>query len=111
MSVLFSYQTFETSDACVESLRQSLTCSADVTTVPFEWRESKIMKPKVPGTRMCRNFADIQKWAFKRSVSVTNKRTHVEDGIAVDYAHFGTDPEVADAMYAPSGWDKTADDL
>lgn len=64
-----------------------------------------------PSTRMCRNFEKIQKWAFDHSVKIQSKRSHVEDGIVVDYNHYKTDPDADSAAYTPYGWDKTAQDL
>ncbi|OAA60110.1 hypothetical protein ISF_06121 [Cordyceps fumosorosea ARSEF 2679] len=101
-------------DHCIESLRQSLTCSADVSAIPYRWHpERRIAEPDVRGAHICRDFSRIRDWAFARFVPLPGKRRHVEDGVVVDYSGAGRDPEevLAEALARPDGWDKTVDDL
>jgi hypothetical protein len=54
---------------CVESIRQSLQCSSDVSTIYWEWsqKESKMMG-NLKTTHTCRNFEKIQDWARRHSM-------------------------------------------
>ncbi|EGX90076.1 hypothetical protein CCM_06496 [Cordyceps militaris CM01] len=101
-------------DHCVEMLRESLTCSADVSVIPYRWhRETNIAEPDIRSVHMCRNFTKIRDWAFERFLSLTSKRIHVENGTVVDYAGAGRDPEevLAEKLANPENWNKTVKDL
>jgi hypothetical protein len=67
-------------DHCSESLRQSLMCSSDVSTIHWVWSD----KPhrwqaddRVVHT--CRNFEAIRDWAFERTAGVVDFGTWVPD--------------------------------
>ncbi|KAM3462620.1 hypothetical protein MY5147_007693 [Beauveria neobassiana] len=100
---------------CIEAIRESLTCSADVSAVPYRWHpETKIAEPDIRSVHVCRNFTKIRDWAFERFVPMTSKRMHVEDGVVVDYSGAGRDPELvlAQKLANPGAhWNKTVHDL
>ncbi|KAM3519678.1 hypothetical protein NHJ13051_007334 [Beauveria bassiana] len=102
-------------DHCIEAIRESLTCSADVSAVPYRWHpETKIAEPDIRSVHVCRNFTKIRDWAFERFVPMTSKRMHVEDGVVVDYSGAGRDPELvlAQELANPGDhWNKTVHDL
>ncbi|XWW94201.1 hypothetical protein V2A60_002143 [Cordyceps javanica] len=102
------------SNHCIEVLRESLTCAADVSAIPYRWHhETKIAEPDIRSVHMCRNFTKIREWAFGRFIPMTTKRKHVEDGVVVDYTGVGRDPEevLAEELANPEGWNKTVNDL
>ncbi|KAJ4147382.1 hypothetical protein LMH87_001904 [Akanthomyces muscarius] len=101
-------------DHCIEALRESLTCSVDVSVVPYRWHpDTKIAEPDIRSMHMCRNFTKIRDWAFDRFISMTSKREHVEDGVVVDYSDVGSDPEavLTEKLADPQDWNKTVYDL
>lgn len=54
-------------DHCVDSLRQSLMCSVDVTPLVWQWsdeRQKYLEKAQV--THTCRNFEGVKSWAAQR---------------------------------------------
>jgi hypothetical protein len=54
---------------CVESIRQSLQCFSDVSTLYWEWSEkTQRMLGNTKTTHTCRNFEKIQDWAKKNSM-------------------------------------------
>lgn len=80
-------------DHCIDSIRQSLMCSADVATMAFSWLPSKILEPNMEVTHTCRNFSKIRDWAVSRWVKIPNRRKRVQNGTIVDYSSWGPDPE------------------
>lgn len=51
---------------CYEQLRQSLQCSSDISTIYWEWSETKQrMFGSVKTTHTCKNFEKIRDWALK----------------------------------------------
>ncbi|KAM3430086.1 hypothetical protein NHJ13734_007893 [Beauveria thailandica] len=98
----------------LEAIRESLTCSVDVSVVPYRWHpETNIAEPDIRSAHVCRNFTKIRDWAFERFVPMTSKRMHVEDGVVVDYSGDGRDPELvlAEELANPAHWNKTMHDL
>ncbi|EOA80854.1 uncharacterized protein SETTUDRAFT_100702, partial [Exserohilum turcica Et28A] len=76
-------------DHCIESIRQSLMCNADVTPMHYEWNdEIKSVVPKITITHVCRNFEKIKKWAADRWVDWkwSDNRKVVENGEVKDYS-------------------------
>jgi hypothetical protein len=50
---------------CYDQLRQSLQCSADISTIYWEWsREKKKMLGSLETTHTCRDFEKIREWAL-----------------------------------------------
>lgn len=65
-------------DHCVESLRQSLICSSDVSPIVYRWsdRFSKNLA-KLNTVHSCRNFEDVRDWAFGRWVEEVTVESEV----------------------------------
>ncbi|PLN76268.1 hypothetical protein BDW42DRAFT_179149 [Aspergillus taichungensis] len=67
-------------DHCIDSLRQSLMCSADVSTIHWLWDDDdKIYKADPRTIHMCRNFDAIRDWAFARRARPNDRTTYVSD--------------------------------
>lgn len=56
-------------DHCVDAIRQSLMCSADISVLTWTWNENKRQNMEM-GTILhtCRKFDKIQMWARKHAV-------------------------------------------
>ncbi|KAL4942954.1 hypothetical protein BDV06DRAFT_211448 [Aspergillus oleicola] len=67
-------------DHCSESLRQSLMCSSDVSTIHWVWSD-EYQRWQADGrvAHTCRNFEAIRAWAFERTAGVVDFGTWVED--------------------------------
>lgn len=52
---------------CIESLRQSLTCSADISPLVWQWVD-RVKQVKIVGNiaHTCRNYDKIKQWALDR---------------------------------------------
>lgn len=74
---------------CVDSIRQSLMCSSDISTIVWQWSESLqkvIVKGNVAHT--CRNFDRIRDWAKERTLRTEHDVSmNVEDGIIIPIYH------------------------
>ncbi|KAL9071438.1 MAG: hypothetical protein Q9157_005471 [Trypethelium eluteriae] len=65
-------RAFEEEDLsqCFESIRQTLMCNADVSTMHWEWdEEQQRAKPKPTNVHTCRDFEAIQQWALNHQIS------------------------------------------
>jgi len=63
---------------CLEHLRQAVMCHADVSTLYYRWDEvDKMSKMSMEITHMCRNFENIQEWAFARYFDRFDRHTQV----------------------------------
>lgn len=57
---------------CVDSIRQSLMCSADVSTIFFEWSEDRnFTLPNGQVTHTCRRWDDLVDWATEHYMKTT----------------------------------------
>ncbi|KAL4799883.1 hypothetical protein BDV19DRAFT_200462 [Aspergillus venezuelensis] len=67
-------------DHCSESLRQSLMCSSDVSTIHWAWSD-KHQKWQADGRvqHTCRDFNRIREWAFERTAGLVDFGKWVED--------------------------------
>ncbi|KAL4982440.1 hypothetical protein BDW68DRAFT_195347 [Aspergillus falconensis] len=67
-------------DHCSESLRQSLMCSSDVSTIHWVW-SGKHHRWQADGrvAHTCRDFAAIRDWAFERTAGVVDFEKWVPD--------------------------------
>ncbi|KAK1751709.1 hypothetical protein QBC47DRAFT_433713 [Echria macrotheca] len=93
-------------DHCIESIRQSITCSSDVSPVLFQWLKSKqINLPHLELVHRCRNFDKIKDWAFERFVDLGDRRQHVQDnGRIADYSNISPNPEQEPGLLDPPKW-------
>ncbi|KAK1755484.1 hypothetical protein QBC47DRAFT_413247 [Echria macrotheca] len=100
-------------DHCIESIRQSVMCHADIATFTYRWSDKdKIMKPELGSTHICRNFTIVREYAMERNVDWQNIRAHVEDGEVVDYTNSGPHPyDDPHLEEAPEGWKYRREDL
>ncbi|KAJ4147635.1 hypothetical protein LMH87_002147 [Akanthomyces muscarius] len=55
-------------DHCIDIIRQSLQCSADMTKIDVVWNEAKHrIVPDLNGEHVCRNFRQLQSWMLNGS--------------------------------------------
>jgi hypothetical protein len=56
-------------DHCIDSLRQSLTCNADISVLTWNWdhREQRNV-PQATVSHVCKRFVKIQEWAREHAV-------------------------------------------
>ncbi|KAL4899979.1 hypothetical protein BDW74DRAFT_171071 [Aspergillus multicolor] len=83
-------------DHCIDSLRQSLMCHADISPIPFHVNvpASKGIFPRLATTHTCRNFTKIQEWARERFAGVWEVELEPEDAQRItETAGFSQDPE------------------
>lgn len=58
----------KTTDHCIDIIRQSLQCSADMTKIDVVWNEAKHrIVPDLNGEHVCRNFRQLQSWMLDGS--------------------------------------------
>lgn len=59
-------------DHCLESLRQSVMCSADINVYTLKWTPHSRYKPtvKVPQPHACVNWATLHDWMKERAASL-----------------------------------------
>lgn len=70
-------------DHCVDAIRQSLMCSADISTVVWQWSDG-LQKNVFQGgvAHMCRDFDMIQDWARQRALPYHyDSSIHIVDDI------------------------------
>jgi hypothetical protein len=54
---------------CVDSIRQSLMCSSDISTIYWSWNEERGRTlANAQTTHVCRDFEKIREWASERVV-------------------------------------------
>ncbi|KAF9530399.1 hypothetical protein CPB83DRAFT_810742 [Crepidotus variabilis] len=67
---------------CMDSLRQALMCSSDITPIPWSWNyETKEAKPVADIQHSCRNFNKVKEWARENHVKSFNPKVYVEDDL------------------------------
>ncbi|KAL3473610.1 hypothetical protein BJX99DRAFT_261142 [Aspergillus californicus] len=75
-------------DHCVNSVRQSLMCAADISTIHWSWVQEDQMWEADPQTvHTCRDFEAIRDWAFENRVGAIDRAVWVEDPLRVN-GHF-----------------------
>ncbi|KAL5344047.1 hypothetical protein BJX70DRAFT_352466 [Aspergillus crustosus] len=69
-------------DHCIQSLRESLTCTADISTIFWSWDEAAQKNlPNAHTTHTCRDFGKLQEWARERRVdTLPNAGLAVHEG-------------------------------
>ncbi|KAF5328245.1 hypothetical protein D9619_013402 [Psilocybe cf. subviscida] len=70
---------------CVDSIRQSLMCSADISTVVWQWDATQQNNTFRGGVaHKCRNFGMIQDWARERAIPFHyDTSIHIDDSIRI----------------------------
>lgn len=65
-------------DHCIEMIRQSLTCSADITVDVWAWNEQKQMVTvRADNMHTCRDFEAIRQWALERPAGEFDRTIHM----------------------------------
>ncbi|KAK3688793.1 hypothetical protein B0T22DRAFT_460242 [Podospora appendiculata] len=67
-------------DHCVDSIRETLMCHADVAPIPFRvnFPANKAIVPRLATTHTCRNFTKIQQWAKEHRAGSWNYNVTAE---------------------------------
>ncbi|KAL1958761.1 hypothetical protein VTO42DRAFT_3880 [Malbranchea cinnamomea] len=69
-------------DHCIDSIRQSLMCSSDISTIPWTWDEEDQEAKAVGATiHTCRDFDRISEWAREHRIGPFNTKIHVTDDL------------------------------
>jgi Mycotoxin biosynthesis protein UstYa len=98
-------------DHCIESIRQSLTCNADISATTYKWTKSKRIDPVMNVVHKCRDFDRLQEWVKSRWVPWGNRQSHVENGQVVDYSQTTDSLKRLGDDFTPPGWEYTAEDM
>jgi len=79
---------FDHTDHCVNSIRQSIMCSIDVTPNVWSWDERRQRNfPRLDSVHSCRNFEKIKEWAINHHIHKDFVLTvHMEDDL--NYTEF-----------------------
>ncbi|OJJ42007.1 hypothetical protein ASPZODRAFT_2129235 [Penicilliopsis zonata CBS 506.65] len=68
---------------CIDALRQSLMCSADITPLPWAWDAVAHQAKEVAETaHTCRDFDRIRQWAIDRRIKYFDRTLFVPDELA-----------------------------
>ena len=59
-------------DHCIDVLRTSLTCTADISLYTFRWEETNLKKPKLKSNskRYCVDWEALGDWSRRRAVDL-----------------------------------------
>jgi hypothetical protein len=99
-------------DHCIDTIRQSLMCSADVAVIGYEWFErEKMTRGRFNAVHKCRDWSRIREWAEDNWVPFPRHHAHVieETLKVVDYGQ-DFDPTVV-KDYEPEWWPKMRGDM
>ncbi|KAF7168197.1 hypothetical protein CNMCM5623_001267 [Aspergillus felis] len=67
-------------DHCIEMIRQSLMCSADITVDVWAWNEEKQMVTvRADNMHTCRDFEAIRQWALEREAGEFDRTINLVD--------------------------------
>jgi hypothetical protein len=74
---------FDHIDHCIQSLRESITCSADITPNVWLWEDRYGFNiPRIDTVHTCRNFQKINDWAEPRSIDAPwDRSVHMLDDL------------------------------
>ncbi|KAF9523981.1 hypothetical protein CPB83DRAFT_949088, partial [Crepidotus variabilis] len=65
---------------CIDSIRQSVMCSVDITPIPWQWGfEDKVARPVADIQHTCRNFDKVREWAKENHLKKFDKTVYVKD--------------------------------
>ena len=73
-SILVEHETHSNSSGtlehCIDTLRQTIMCHADVTPLPWRVEDppTSRLTPRLATTHVCRNFTKIQNWAIEHNL-------------------------------------------
>lgn len=72
-------------DHCIDSIRQSLMCHADVTPLPFMWSEASHEALAVATVlHSCKDFGAVHRWGRENHVRGFDRKTTVYDPLDDD---------------------------
>ena len=73
-------------DHCVDSIRQSLMCSADISPLVWQWKEEfQETKIRADIVHTCRDFESIRQWAVEHQLRDNfDLHIRVEDDIVIE---------------------------
>ncbi|KAL5335492.1 hypothetical protein BJX70DRAFT_390601 [Aspergillus crustosus] len=75
-------------DHCINSVRQSLMCSSDISTIHWLWVDKDQMWEADGSTvHTCRNFETLRDWAFEHRAGMIDRSVYVEDPLRTN-GHF-----------------------
>jgi Mycotoxin biosynthesis protein UstYa len=65
---------------CIDAIRQTLMCTADVTPLPWNWvEEDQEAKAVADVAHSCRDFERIRDWAIENQVKHFDRKIYVKD--------------------------------
>ena len=67
-------------DHCIDSIRETLMCHADVSPMPFRVNvpQNEVIVPRLATTHTCRNFTKVQEWAKAHHAGAWNYNVTAE---------------------------------
>ncbi|KAF9219440.1 hypothetical protein BS17DRAFT_760954 [Gyrodon lividus] len=79
------HEGFDHTGHCIDSLRESLMCSADITPIVWAWDEQrKRTGPRLDVVHVCRDYEKLQEWAEAHLLrSPFDRKVHLEDKRAI----------------------------
>lgn len=79
---VLKYLKLEHIEHCVDSIRQSLMCHADVSTLVYQWnKERQRMQFHGDVAHSCRNFNKIRDWAKSHAIMSTNMHLDLTENL------------------------------
>ncbi|PKX97279.1 oxidase ustYa family protein, partial [Aspergillus novofumigatus IBT 16806] len=82
-------QNMDHLDHCIDSIRQSLMCSSDISTIVWVWDSaSHKARPHANVTHTCRDFEAIRQWSLEHRAPVWNRSIFVPDPLRQDSAQY-----------------------
>ena len=70
-------------DHCIDSVRQSLMCSSDISTITWTWdEEDQMSKPQADMIHTCRDFEAIRDWGLKNQAKKFDVNQRVSDPLS-----------------------------
>ncbi|KAH7890212.1 hypothetical protein F5I97DRAFT_1801771, partial [Phlebopus sp. FC_14] len=75
------HEGFDHLGHCIDSLRESLLCSADITPVVWAWDDKqRRTSPRLDVVHVCRDYEKIQEWAYAHLIQTPfDSKVHLED--------------------------------
>lgn len=68
-------------DHCIDTIRESLMCHADVATIYWQWIPSvRVPKPRLEVTHTCRDFEAIREWAKENELMGSEQKLRWPSG-------------------------------
>ncbi|PHH75343.1 hypothetical protein CDD82_4485 [Ophiocordyceps australis] len=73
-------------DHCIDDIRQSLMCHADLSVVAFEWKQHiRTPIPNFHVDQACVDWEQIDAWAAKRSFSIFDQKTLIHPKLGISF--------------------------